>query len=112
MVLCCGGAGKTVVLEELRERSPFGAYLESRELRHLASACRIDKFVAGQEVRDSPFYIDLVDDGYDGVAESERTRVVGDDGGTAARVIAPREGAGPRALEGGSAEGGSVNGIV
>ena len=52
----------------------------------------------------APAAKDLVDDGYDGVAESERTRVVGDDGGTAARVIAPREGAGPRALEGGPAE--------
>ena len=57
-MLCCGGgAGKTVVLEELRERSPFGAYLTGKELRQLAAACRIDRFSAGAEVRDSPFYI-------------------------------------------------------
>ena len=34
----------------------------------------------------APAAKDLVDDGYDGVAESKRARVVGDDGGAAARV--------------------------
>eukprot|EP00966_Prymnesium_polylepis_P277394 6409556-Prymnesium_polylepis.1 len=57
MVFCGGSGTRQLILSELRQHSPFSAYLNEKQLRRLARACRLQRFAVGVELHSSPFYI-------------------------------------------------------
>ena len=57
MVFCRGSGTRQLILSELRQHSPFSAYLNEKQLRRLARACRLQRFAEGVELHSSPFYI-------------------------------------------------------